>query len=425
MAVDGYTVVGQAVERSTIELDPHLPAAIAGMPIPLTDVIAHLEVVGCALAGERPLRVQPPTWRPDLLIAADLVEEVVRLAGYDRLPSVLPLAPTGSGLTARQRRNRSVFRAMADAGFVEVICFPFVAPAMRELLGLSPRGVWLVNPLSEGEPELRTSLLPGLLTTAVRNVGRGLHDLLLFEAGQVFLPRPDAAPMPVPPVHSRPSAEQLVAVDAALPHQPQRLAAVLCGDAEPVGWWGPARPADWADAVEAARLAARTARVELDVRPSATAPWHPGRCAELLVGDVIVGHAGELHPRVVATLGLPSRSCAMELDLDALALPDPPSAPSISAYPPVLIDVALVVDAGVHAGDVAATLRSAAGPLLESLRLFDVYRDAERLGPGARSLAFAMRFRASDRTMTLEEATRARDRAIEAAAVRHGARLRA
>jgi phenylalanyl-tRNA synthetase beta chain len=137
-----------------------------------------------------------------------------------------------------------------------------------------------------------------------------------------------------------------------------------------------------------------------------------------------VGHAGELHPRVITALGLPERTCAMELDLDALPTPRPASAPAISSFPPVLLDVALVVPATVPARAVEQTLRVAAGPLLESVGLFDVYADADRLGAGRRSLAFALRFRAPDRTLTLEEATAARDAAIAAAVERHGAELR-
>jgi phenylalanyl-tRNA synthetase beta chain len=184
------------------------------------------------------------------------------------------------------------------------------------------------------------------------------------------------------------------------------------------------RPADWTDAVEVARIVARSARVEVTVRAASVAPWHPGRCAEVRLGDTVVGHAGELDPRVVSSFGLPPRTCAVELDLDAFPPPSPAPAPTISSYPPVLLDVALVVAQDVPAGEVGRTLRAAAGPLLESLELFDVYADADRLGAGLKSLAFALRLRAGDRTLTVEEAGVARDAAVAAAAERYGARLR-
>jgi phenylalanyl-tRNA synthetase beta chain len=209
-----------------------------------------------------------------------------------------------------------------------------------------------------------------------------------------------------------------------VPHQPLHLAAVLCGEFERPGWQGGGRPAGWADAVELARVIARAARAELRVRPAEYAPWHPGRCAALEVDGTTIGHAGELHPRAAAALGLPERTAALEVDLDALPVPGPARAPEISTFPPVLLDVALVVPAGVAAADVASALRSGAGALLESIRLFDVFTDEARLGPGRRSLAFALRFRAPDRTLTVEEATAARDAAIEAAAAATGAALR-
>jgi phenylalanyl-tRNA synthetase beta chain len=321
-----------------------------------------------------------------------------------------------------------VSRALAGAGLTEVISFPFVAASVHDTLGepaddVRRRAHRLVNPLSEDEPELRTSLLPGLLATAVRNVGRGNRDLALYETGLVFLPSSGGGTAPVPGVDDRPTDADLAAIDAAIPAQPRHVAAVFTGEAEPAGWWGPGRAADWADAVEAARTVARAARVELAVAAAEHAPWHPGRCAALTLAGTVVGHAGELHPRVVAALGLPARTCAMELDLDALPTPGPAVAPTVSAYPPVLLDVSLVVADEVPAASVEATLRAASGPELENIRLFDVYTD-ERLGAGVRSLAFALRFRADDRTLTVDEATVARDAAVALAAERHGARLR-
>jgi phenylalanyl-tRNA synthetase beta chain len=429
-AVAGYTVVGTGSEPPVIAMSARRPEIVAGMPIPRRDVAAHLTAVGCAVDGGDVLEVRPPSWRPDLVTAADLVEEVVRLAGYELLPSVLPAAPAGRGLTGRQQMLRSISRAIASAGYVEVLSYPFVSPTVHDAFGLpddDPRrhALRLVNPLSEDEPELRTSVLPGLMTTAVRNVGRGNRNLALVETGLVFLPRDGAPTVPeLPGVDARPSDAQIAALDAALPLQPRHLAVVLCGEWEQKGWWGAGRPVTWADAVEAARVVARAARAELSVRAADAPPWHPGRCAALVFADHVIGHAGELHPRVVAALGLPERTCAMEIDLDALPVPSPAPAPQISSYPPVLLDVALVAGSGVPSADLEQTLRQAAGPLLESIRLFDVYADEARLGAGRRSLAYALHFRAADRTLTLEEATAARDAAVAAAVERYGVHLR-
>jgi phenylalanyl-tRNA synthetase beta chain len=240
--------------------------------------------------------------------------------------------------------------------------------------------------------------------------------------------RPGPAPLPRPPrpsVEHRPGDDEVAALDAALPAQPWRVGAVLSGDRDRPGWWGAGRPASWADAVEAARLVADQARVVLTVSADRHAPWHPGRCAALHVEGRLVGHAGELHPRVVAALGLPERTCAVELDLDLMgAAHDPVPAPRISTFPVATQDVALVVDSAVPAADVERALRDGAGELLESLRLFDVYRGSQ-VGEGKVSLAFALRFRATDRTLTAEEATAAREAAAAEAARRTGAVQRA
>ncbi len=375
------------------------------------------------------LRVTPPTWRPDLTDPADLVEEVVRLEGYDKIPSVLPAPPAGRGLTDGQRLRQSVSRALGAAGYTEVLSSPFTAPSVHDAFGLTaddPRrqAARLVNPLSEAEPEMRTSLLPGLLATLKRNIGRGTRDVALFELGLVFLPRADAARPPALGVEHRPSDAEVAAMYAAVPPQPRHTAVVLAGDAERAGWWGDGRATGWADAVQAARVIAGAARARLEIRPGDNPPWHPGRCAQLLLDGAVVGHAGELHPRVVAGLDLPARTSAMELDLDAFVPPPPAPSPDVSPFPPVLLDVALVVPDAVSSAGVLDALREGAGALLESIRLFDVFADPERLGADRKSLAFSMRFRAMDRTLTVDEAAVARDAAVARAAELHGAQLR-
>jgi phenylalanyl-tRNA synthetase beta chain len=430
-ADEGVTVAGPGPVPVTVTLPADLPERTAGIPIPPEVVQARLEQIGCALTAAPGglLTVVPPSWRDDLVDPADLVEDVVRLEGYESIPSVLPTPPAGTGLTEQQRVRRSVGRALADFGLVEVLTYPFVAPSVWDGLGLAEddprrRALRLANPLSEAEPELRTTLLPGLLAALRRNVGRGQRDVALFEMGQVFLPAEALPPMPVVGVSRRPTDEELAALAAGIPEQPTHVGAVLAGNLEQGGWWGPGRAASWADAIEAAREVARAAKVPLTVRAARQAPWHPGRCAALLAGETVVGYAGELHPRAVAALDLPERTCAMELDLGGLGVGGLVRAPTLSHYPPALLDVALVVPAEVPAASVADALRDGAGSLLESLRLFDVYTDPQRLGPDVRSLAYALRFRAPDRTLTVEEAAEARDAAVAEASRRTGAVLR-
>lgn len=422
--------------REVIRVAADLPSRIAGVAYPTGRVVEVLTEIGCAVTVDgAELSVIPPTWRPDLTDPADLAEEVARLDGYDRIPSELPKAPPGRGLTAGQRRRRTVARALAEAGYVEALCYPFVGEAAWDAFGLSaddPRRetVRLANPLSDEEPSLRTTLLPPLLATLRRNLGRlpeGSRDLALYEIGVVFHPRAGAGD--APPrlgVDARPPADQLALAESFVPDQPWHVAVVLTGDREPEGWWGPGRPADWADAVQAARTAlaaAGMAAERVGVRQAVYPPWHPGRCAEVTVDGTPVGHAGELHPSVCEALELPRRTCAMELNLDLVPLPGVVPAPRFSTYPPALIDVALLVDEAVPAEEVRAALVAGAGELLESARLFDVYTGAQ-VGEGRRSLAYKLTFRAPDRTLTGEEAVAARDRAVAEVANRFGAELR-
>jgi phenylalanyl-tRNA synthetase beta chain len=432
----GLTVLGTAAPAPVIEMPAVHPGQVAGREIAQENVVRHLQAVGCRVDGTQVLTVTPPSWRPDLRDPADLVEEVLRLEGYDTIPSTLPVAPVGRGYTRDQRLRRVAGRALAGTGFAETQSYPFVGRASWEALGIDdgdPRRhtARVINPLSEEEPELRTTLLPGLVRTLQRNVSRGFPDLALFEAGLVYLPQPDQPPAaPRVPVDSRPTPEQLAALDAVLPRQPWHIAVALCGDWQPTGWWGPARPVSWADAVEALRIVGRSVGAALRVRPDVLPPWHPGRCAAVLLADGderVVGHAGELHPRIAAALGLPARTCAAEIDLSAVVAAGIAAAtngaPVISPYPVAKEDVALVVDQRTPAAEVEAALRDGAGELLESVRLFDVYV-GQQLPPGHRSLAYALRFRAPDHTLTLDEVSIARDNAVAEAGRRTGAVLR-
>ena len=413
----------------------NLPDKVAGVSYQRGVTVRRLSQIGCKVSvstgddGTGLVTAIPPSWRGDLRQPADLVEEVLRLEGYDSIPSTLPAAPAGRGLTDGQRRVRSVSRALAEAGYVEVRPFPFIGDAVWDAFGLPEddvrrNTVVVRNPLEADRNRLATTLLPGLLDTLQRNVSRGMKDVSLYHIGQVVLPAPNPLKVPDLGVDRRPSDEELALLEAAVPQQPLHVAVVLAGQRHRAGWWGKGEPANWADAVQAARTVAEAAGVELTTQATDLLPWHPGRCAQLRVGDWPVGHAGELHPKVVEALGLPPRTVAMELDLDAIPLPDSRPAPSVSGYPPVLLDVALVAAADVPSADLAAVLRTGAGELLEDITLFDVYA-GEQVGEGKRSLAYKLRFRAADRTLTVDEATKARDAAIAAAGEHFDATLRA
>ena len=439
VADPGGTDVDLRAPVAPIALPVDLATRVVGVDYPPAVVRAVLEQIGCTVqadpraAATAVLTVAAPSWRPDLVAPIDLVEEVARLRGYDQIPSVLPSAPSGRGLTPSQRTRRSVARALAESGLVEVLSYPFVSAAIHDTFGLPPddprrQAARLANPLSDQQPELRTSLLATLVEAARTNVGRGATDLALFEIGLVTRPVPGAAAAGRPGIAGRPSQEQLARLRAAVPPQPRRVAGLFAGQAEPAGWWGPGRAADHTDAIAAVQRIAAVVGVGLQVANDREhAPWHPGRCARFTLADgSLVGHGGELHPKVLAALDLPPRAAAFEIDLDVLlaAAPTRPrQGAAISTFPVAKEDIALVVGADVPASEVFAAVRDGAGELLEDLRLFDVF-SGPQVGAGKKSLAFSLRMRAADRTLTAADAAGVREAAIAEAARRVGAVLR-
>jgi len=434
---DGVTDVDHRPPRARIDLDPSLPARLVGLPYSREEVIASLRQIGCdVLEMTEPgsesesltVSVLPPSWRPDLGNGPDFAEEVVRLRGYDQIPSILPQASSGRGLTHGQRVRRVLASTLAQHGFVEVLTYPFVSAQSHDDLGLEaddPRRstVRIANPLSDEAPLMRTSVLSTLVEALRRNVSRGQRDAAIFELGLVTRPIGEPQAAPVPGTRTRPDDATLGQIMAAVPFQPRRVAFALTGDADPAGWWGPGRPADWTDVVGAARAMASALAVEMVATADEHAPWHPGRCVRLTLADgTLVGHAGELHPKVLVTLGLPPRTCAGEVDVDVLTAASEArvQARELSTYPVAQSDVALVVDEVVTAASLESALRRGAGEMLESISLMDIYR-GDQVGPGRKSLAYRLVFRAPERTLTTKEVNGFRDRAIESAAAAEGA----
>lgn len=448
VADEGATDLDRTTAPAAIELDTELPSRLVGVDYTADEVAETLRSLGAGVeqasapegeTGRRALRrphllITPPSWRPDLRGPADLVEEVVRLRGYDQVPSVLPTAPPGGrGLSQAQHRRRVVAQLLADSGLVQVLTYPFIAADRHDQLGLAAddprrRAVRLANPLSDAQPFLRTSLLHTLVDAAVRNVGRGLSDLAIYEIGLVTRPDGVLRPSPLPGPGQLPAETDLDAIRATVPDQPLRVAGVLTGNAVLPGVHAPARPADYADAIDAAHRIMAALGVTPQVQADTDhAPWHPGRCARFSAADgTLLGHAGELAPKVTQALGLPARTVAFEVDLDALfaAAPSGPAPmPKISTFPAAKEDIALVVPTDVPAAELQATVQEAGGELAEDVRLFDVYQ-GEGLGEGRKSLAFSLRLRAPDRTLTAADTAAVREAVVALAAERFGAELR-
>ncbi|WP_433674360.1 phenylalanine--tRNA ligase subunit beta [Microbacterium gorillae] len=415
-----------------IDLPDGFISGLIGVEYSDEEIVSALTAIGAQVSRVEGVSVViPPTWRPDLTDKWTLAEEVARVYGLDRIPSVLPTPPSGRGFTAAQTGRRRVSNTLAAAGFVETPSFPFIGQAANELHGSAAGGpvpmIRLANAIDGAAPFLRRSLIPGLLAVAHRNQSRGLVDLALFEVGSVFLPAEGVqyGTDTVPPLGVRPSDEVLAELNASIPPQPRHVAVLLTGNRVVKAPGQSAEAYDLVDALDAVRAIGVAAGVSIDVAQGERAALHPGRTGVLSVSGIEVGYVGEVLPQVSADADVPGRVYVAEIDLDLLlsTAAERTVAASLSTFPAATQDVSLLVGSDVTAGAVAAALIEGAGDLLESVRLVDDYR-GEGLAEGSKSLTFALRFRAADRTLTAAEATEAKLAGVAVATERLGAQIR-
>ena len=416
-------VDGEPIYAPLVTIDPKYVSKTLGFDVPASKVAEVLRVIGCDV-DEKSFTIDPPSWRADLLTAADFTEEVARMIGYDKIPSVLPPRPLHATLTPTQKRRRAVATMLANRGLAEVQTFPFTNQATIDAMGFVGERAStykIANPMSEEFPLMRVHLVPGLIEVAQRNISRGAKDFAIFEMGSIFRSSQKLVPAISPDLSKRPDQKIIDEIFASVPTQGYHVAGLLVGKTENENWQGKARAYNWQDAIAFAQDILQLCNLEWSVARSDLAPWHPGRCAELIVNGKAVAHAGELHPRIVAAYGLPERSVAFAVALNALpdsALVHPTR---VGTMPAAVQDVALIVDSAVSAAELEGALREGAGDLLESITLFDRY---DKIGDGKISLAFTLVFRASDRTLTGEEVSAMRESATAAAAAKFGAVLR-
>ena len=402
--------------------------ALVGVEYTSEQISQVLSEIGCVVAVvDGGFEVIPPSWRPDLTHKTDLAEEVARIIGYHQIPSRLPVAPPGRGLTLRQRQRRQALAALVGSGHTEVLTYPFFSEAQNQWFTEGLPVVKLANALQEDSSQMRLRILPGLVEAAKRNLSRGLTDIAIFEEGSVFLPSEKVtATDPLPSGVERPSEGTLSALQATIPEQPRHLAVLLTGERVKQQAGLSASVFDYSDAIEAAKLVARSIGVELELKAASPKGFHPGRTAELLVAGTHVGFAGELDPALAADCDLPRRVAAAELNLELLyaAATDVRQATPIGVMPAATQDLSMLVDLDLPAATLQATIVEGAGELLEQIRLVEDYR-GENLPEGKKSLTFALRFRAEDRTLTQVEASESRDKAVALAQERFGAIIRA
>ena len=421
----GTSQAGLPIKNRKVKISQTQISKYLGFPYTAKQVKSALLLIGCKVAGSGDLlTVEVPTWRPDLINFADFAEEIARLNSYDLIPATLPTGKDGARLNDMQYRKRAVAISLANQGFTEVINYPFVSQEMVDLLGFTgdrAKSFKIANPMSEEFPLLRTHLLPGLLTTAVRNIGRGSKNLAIFEIGTIFRNTTPLGKAVNPGISKRPSEKVIKDIYDGVPKQMLFVGAVVTGETILSDWQGSGSKFNWSDAIAKAEEIIESTGNDYEIFSSDLAPWHPGRCAELRVNGKPVAHAGELHPRVITALNLPERSCAFAVILSELPSAGVTKAPAIWSFPAVVQDVALVVESKISAADLTAAIKQGAGPLLESIVLFDRY---DQMAGNKVSLAFTLTFRASDRTLTSDEVALYRDQAIAQAAKSVGAVLR-
>ncbi|MGH9122472.1 MAG: phenylalanine--tRNA ligase subunit beta, partial [Acidimicrobiales bacterium] len=414
-----------------VEIQPPLRTsranAILGTALKDEELPALLEPIGFRFrrAGEGRFEVTVPSWRPDCYREVDLIEEIARLYGYSRIARTLPpVGEAGPGLTPYQKERRAVRDVLQGLGADEAWTTTFLAPGDLASAGLPPEGVEVSNPLDSSESLLRPSLLPGLLRAVRFNADRQQGSVRFFEIGRVF----PAAPL----AGSGPALEWGPHGEQDLPEEEEMLGVILAGSGDD---GAPAAARAWAVLSGALRLSG------VSLRAAPVAGLHPARSAVLVGSDVVLddevgsasvlaelsvlGALGEVDPAVVSAFGLSGRIGYLELRLPALlAQPRlPVQARALSRFPASDLDLAFIVPSSVPAASVRSTLVNEGGPLLERVELFDTYRWAG-LGAEERSLAFRLRFRSAEHTLSEAELASLRVAAVEAVSSAHGARLR-
>ncbi|MDQ6772569.1 MAG: phenylalanine--tRNA ligase subunit beta [Candidatus Dormibacteraeota bacterium] len=368
-------------EPQSVRFRPERIDAILGVHVPFQEMESILERLGfqVRIGEDGEWDVLPPVFRLDVRLREDVAEEVGRMYGYEKVPPTLPGRRRTSwepAVPSEERRLDACRHELAGAGYTEAVTPSLVPGALLSALGLSDRAVPLLNPISDEQDTLRTSLLPSLLRAAALNRNRGRPAVSLFEIARAYLQRPEDA--------------------GGQPDEPLRLSVVRSG----LDGAAPARSAffDLKGALE--RAIGALVPVELAYEPAAPPALHPGRSARVLLAGRSVGHIGEVHPNALRIADLEGRAVAAELDLARfLAHSDTRAARPLPRFPAANRDLAVIVAEAVPAGAMQAVILESAGELLESASAFDEYR-GDQVGAGAKSVAFALTFRSPERTLT-------------------------
>lgn len=425
----GTSSKGAPPRARVLLVNPAQIPTLIGATYSALEISKALLAIGCKISkSAKSWRVTVPSWRPDLSQLSDFAEEVARFFGYDRIPSRLPSAKIPksgrTGLTQLQIRRRNFSLALAHLGFTEVHNYPFVNQFQMDLFGFTgdrAKTFRIANPISDQSPLLRTHLSPGLLEAAARNLSRGAKSVALFESGMVFRNIKKLDEVLGISTGKRPTPSQIKRIYESVPFQTLHIGGVIAGEVELSGWWGDGRKASWQDAVAVTSELLNDLSVSYSINNVELAPWHPGRCAEFVLDGKAVAHAGEIHPRITAALGLPEQTIFFAIVMDAIPLREQVRAVPVVTMPAAIQDISLYVPESVSALAVMEALQVGAGELLEEIQLFDRF---QKEGESRVSLAFTLTFRSPERTLTSEEVSALRERAGAEAVQRCGAQIR-
>ncbi|NLN18752.1 MAG: phenylalanine--tRNA ligase subunit beta [Firmicutes bacterium] len=381
-------VHGDLESSRVVNLRPQRVNKLLGTTMSVSEIAEHLRRLGLESeeGADQTLHVSIPSYRRDIELEEDLIEEVARVHGYDAIPATLPQETASVGAQSQEMRLLDQLRAVCiGAGLYETITYGFISPRHFDLLRFPPdddrrRAVRILNPLTEDQSVMRTTLMPNLMEALSRNASRQNGVVHLFEIGNVFFPKEW-------PVTSQPEERRTLGI-------------AMMGS--PVSAWGK-HEIDFFTLKGILEVIAKTLSIDLSVRAAVCAGLHPGRAAEIVWKDRVVGFLGEVHPLVQQVYDLPERAFYLELDLEVLEdAGGPPQAVSLPRYPAVFRDLALLVPVEMPAERVVEIIRQEGGSVLDDVKLFDIYQ-GRQVPDGYRSLAYSCSFRAADRTLTDEE----------------------
>ncbi len=404
---------------------------ISGINLKAESIKKGLSKIGVSFTQSKTgLRVKAPSWRPDLVASFDYIEEIVRIYGYKFIPSTLPKAVSGRGLTYKQKSIRDTGRIMASLGAHEVLNYPFISESDIDKMLIKQADtkeilIKIANPLNEDMPYLRNSLLAGLLSAGQRNISRGNFDFAIFEIGQTFSGHKSNRSIPQISVESKPKKSIIKEIDNALPNQRLKIALIASGQAISKAWWGAGYTHSWITATQQLSFLMKQLGCNFEIMQNSTLPWHPGRSAQVVVNGVVVGYVGEIHPKTSTNYLFASEVSGFEIDLDLVfeSRNNRQTYDEIGKMPYASEDLAIVVSEMVDALKVQDALKRAAGSLAESVNLFDVFK-SQQIGEGKKSLAFRIILRAEEKTLTTEELKTVRARMIDRVVQDFGATIR-